>query len=93
MLHIRMWDYWMVTIYRYEVERTNMFCRNNRSGTSNQGGSRFLRSVHGMHEMLSAHISRMYNNRGALLMLLLAGQCLIATALAVIVTVSIALSD
>ena len=85
--------YGMVTIYRNEMEKTNILDRHNRWGTSSKNRSRLLRPIYGMHEMLTAHVSRMYDNRGALLMLLLVGQCLIATALVVVVTVTIALSD
>jgi len=92
-VRIRMRDYGMVTIYRNEMERTNIFCRHNRRGTSTKDRSRLLRPIHGMHEMLTAHVSRVYDNRGALLMLFLAGQCLFVTALVIGITVTIALSD
>ena len=92
-MRIRMWDYGMVTIYRNEMERTNILDRHNRWGTSSKNRSRLLRPIHGMHEMLTAHVSRMYDNRGALLMLFLAGQCLFVTALVIGITVTIALSD
>ena len=92
-LRVPLRDYGMVTIYMHEVEKTNLLGRNHRRSISNQDSSRLLRAVHGVHEMLSAHVDRVYDNRGALLMLFLAGQCLFVTALVLCITVSVALSD
>ena len=82
-----------VTIYMHETQENNLLGRHHRRGTSTKDRSRLLRPIYGMHEMLSAHVSRMYDNRGALLMLFLAGQCLFVTALVIGNTVTIALSD
>jgi hypothetical protein len=82
-----------VTTYMYEMEETNILGRHHRRSIGSQDCSRLLRPVHRMHEMLTAHVSRMYGDRGALLMLFLAGKCLLVTALIIGITVSIALSD
>ena len=56
-LYIRVRVYGALTIYKHEVERTSSMDRHHRSSTSNQDSSRLLRAVHGMHEMLTAHVS------------------------------------
>jgi len=92
-LRIRMWDYGMVTIYMHEVERTSSMDRHHRSSTSNQGSSKLLRTIHGMHEMLTAHVPRVLSHRDTLLMLMISSICIFVVSLTIVIFTAVSLSD
>ena len=83
--------YGMVTIYIHEMEETNILGRHHRRSISNQDSSRLLRAVHGVHEMLSAHVGRVSHHRGTLLMVW--ALCVFTTMLMVVISIAVSLSD
>ena len=91
-VRIRMRVYGALTIYKHEVERTSSMDRHHRGSTSNQSSSRLLRIIHGVYEMLTAHVPRVSNHRNTLLMMFSA-ICIFTVSLTIIIYTAMALTD
>jgi len=91
-VRIRMRVYGALTIYKHEVERTNLLGRHHRGSTSSQIRSRLLRAIHGVHEVRTAHVPRVFNHRSTLLMMFSA-ICIFTVSLTIIIFTAVALTD
>lgn len=59
----------MTTNYMHEVEKPHILDRSCRRSIGSQVYRRLIRSIHGMHDLLNTHDSRMLANRNTLLAL------------------------